>query len=432
MTVERETHHAQAHGAEGSGLRRSASFILTGLSGGHGVFHWVNHSFLVMLPEVKATFGLGPVEVGSIVAVREVLSGLIALPGGVIADPLRRHWGLVLAVCMAGFGLGWLVMGISPVYGVLLLGMALVSTSNSLWHLPAMASLSHHFSHRRGTALSFHGIGGNIGDVVGPAVTGFLLVVLSWRGVLSIYAGAPLLLAFVVFWAFRDIGRTEDQDTRQSDIQGQIRLTKLLLRNRALWGLILVAGFRGMAFLAFFTFLTLYLDEEVGLSKGTRGLYFGLLVLVGVVSTPVMGYLSDRVGRKLVLVPGLLTLCALSLLLVPFGDGIGLPIIIAFLGLFLFSDQPILTAAALDMVEENVATTTLGVLSFSRFAMSGASPLIAGWLASEAGFHAIFYYAAALFALAAVVLLAVPLTTAARPHAEAEAHGHGHSDSHRH
>ena len=407
MTTEKEPTHGHHH--EGSRLTNRASFILTGLSGGHGVFHWLNHSFLVMLPEVKATFGLSGVEVGAIAAVREVLSGLITLPGGVIADLLRRYWGLVLALCMAGFGLGWLVMGVSPVYPVLLLGMALVSASSSLWHLPAMASLSHHFSHRRGTALSFHGIGGNIGDVTGPAITGFLLVVLTWREVLSIYAAAPLMLAFVVFWAFRDIGKTQERDAPQTDLSGQMQLTRQLLRDRALWGVILVAGLRGMAFLAFFTFLTLYLDDEVGLSKGARGLYFGLLVLVGVVSTPVMGYLSDRLGRKTVLVPGLLLLCVLSLLLVPFGTGFTLPIIIAALGLFLFSDQPILTAAALDMVDASVATTTLGIISFSRFVMAGASPLIAGAMSQAWGFDAIFYYAAGLFALAAVVLTLVPL-----------------------
>ncbi|MCE2404672.1 MAG: MFS transporter [Dehalococcoidia bacterium] len=376
-----------------------------------------------MLPEVKAAFGLGALEVGGIAALREVLSGLITLPGGIIADVLRRYWGLVLAVCMAGFGLGWLVMGAAPVYGVLLLGMALVSVSTSLWHLPAMASLSHHFSHRRGTALSFHGIGGNIGDVAGPAITGFLLLVLAWREVLSIYAVAPILLAFVVFWAFRDIGKTADADTPLTDLAGQVRLTRQLLRDPALWGVILVAGLRGMASLAFFTFLTLYLDEEAGLGKGARGLYFGLLVAVGVVSTPTMGYLSDRLGRKLVLVPGLLLLCILSLLMVPFGDGFTLPIIIAALGLFLFSDQPILTAAALDMVDEGVATSTLGVLSFSRFVMSGASPLIAGAMRDAWGFDAIFYYAAVLFALAAVVLTMVPLRKRAGSPA---AHGHAH------
>ena len=91
---------------------------------------------------------------------------------------------------------------------------------------------------------------------------------------------------------------------------------------------------------------------------------------MGVVAAPAVGYLSDRAGRKLVLVPEMLGLCALTALLVPFGEGVGLIIILALMGVFFFSDQPILTAAALDVVGEEVAASTLGVFSFSRFILT--------------------------------------------------------------
>ena len=396
-------------------IRVTGGFIISGLSGGHGVFHWITQSFLVMLPEVQAAFRLSEVGVGAIAATREATSGVVSLPGGLIADALRRHWGLVLALCMGGFGLGWLLMGLSPAYPMLLLGMATVAMAASIWHLPAMASLSSRFSQRRGTALSFHGIGGNVGDVLGPVVTGFLLAYLSWRGILSIYAVAPVVLAFLVFWAFRDIGRSEDAESSPSGLESQIQLTRRLIRNPALWTIAFVTGIRGMAFVAFITFLPLYLDNDLGMSPQARGLHIGLLVLVGIVSTPVMGYLSDRLGRKLVLVPGLLMLCVLSVLLAAFGEGVTLAVLIALMGTFLYSDQPILTATALDIVGHGVATTTLGALSFSRFALSAASPLIAGVLYQNQGIDAIFYYVAALFALAAVALLILPTRTASRP-----------------
>ena len=105
------------------GIRRTGPFILTGLSGGHAVFHWFSQSFFVMLPEVVATFGLSGLQVGAIAAVREVVSGIIALPGGVVTDMVRQHWGIVLAICMGLFGLGWLIMAIAPVYTVLLLSL---------------------------------------------------------------------------------------------------------------------------------------------------------------------------------------------------------------------------------------------------------------------------------------------------------------------
>ena len=400
------------YGKERRGMRVSAPFVLSGLSAGHGIFHWFSQSFFVMLPEVVATFGLSGLQVGAISATREIVSGMIALPGGVITDMVRHHWGLVLAGCMGLFGIGWLIMGTAPAYPVLLLGMAAVAAAASMWHLPAAAALSRRFADRRGSALSVHGVGGSIGDVLGPALTGALLLTLSWRGVLSIYAVVPLLLVVIVFWSFRDIGRTASQDAPKIGFREQMDNTRLsFVEHPRLWGIMAVAGLRGMANVAFLPFLALYLglDEELGLGNAALGLHIALLVGVGVVAAPLIGYISDRTGRKLVLVPGMLTLCALTALLVPFGDGIGLIIILALLGVFFFSDQPILTAAALDVVGQRVAASTLGVFSFSRFVLAASSPLIAGELFDSVGIESTFFYISGIYLTASVVLLLIPL-----------------------
>jgi sugar phosphate permease len=113
----------------------------------------------------------------------------------------------------------------------------------------------------------------------------------------------------------------------------------------------------------------------------------------------------------------MLGLCALTALLVPFGEGVGLIIILAFMGVFFFSDQPILTAAALDVVGEDVAASTLGVFSFSRFVLAAASPLIAGQLFDEVGIESTFIYISGIYLLATVVLLAVPMSA---PHSRSE------------
>lgn len=408
--AEPQTEAADSHHQHGQhGVRRTAPFILGGITSGHGVFHWFTQSFLVMLPEVREAFTLAGWQVGGITSVREIASGLVALPGGVATDLLRRHWGLVLAICMASFGVGWMLMGLAPTFVVLLVGMAIVAIASSMWHLPGIAALSHHFSHRRGSALSFHGVGGQIGDAAAPVVTGLLLAVLTWQQILEIYAAVPIFLAFLVFWAFRDIGRTgEVEDDSKPDLNSQLAQTRMLFRQPRIWGIVLVAGLRGMAFVSFLTFLPLYLNDEAGLGAASRGLYMSLLVLVGIVSTPVMGYLSDRLGRKRVLIPGMIWLTVLTAMLAPFGHGIMLPVLLGLLGTFVFSDQPILTAAALDLVGDGPAATTLGVLSFSRFGMAAAAPLIGGMLYGIAPYLA-FYYIAGLFALATVVLSVVPL-----------------------
>lgn len=397
-------HHGHAHRDPPSGIRGSGNFIITGLTSGHGVFHWFLQSFIVLLPEVEATFGLSKVGVGSISTVRELVSGLITLPGGIIADALRKYWGVILALCMAGFGLGWLIVGQAPVFPLLLLGVAIVAAAASLWHLPAMASLSHHYSRRRGTALSFHGIGGNIGDAISPIATGFLLGYLAWQDILSIYAAVPIFLAFLVYWAFKNIGRAVSDEEESNSGPDRMGQTKAILKNPLIWVITFAGGIRAMAFIALITFLPSYLSNDLGLTDFRRGVYFGLLVAAGIVFTPLMGYLSDKFGRKIVLVPGMLFDAIIVLLMASFGEGVPLIILLILLGAFFYSDQPILTASALDIVGSGVATTTLGALSFARFGLSAISPIIAGYLYDTYSMDSVFYYVASLMIFSAVVI----------------------------
>jgi MFS family permease len=395
----------------GRGARGSNSLVLTGLTGGHAILHFLHQSFLVVLPVLRDALNISPLQVGAIITAREVASGLVSIPGGLICDRLQRYWGLILAICIGGFGLGWLAVGLSPSYSVLIIGMVVIAVSSSIWHLPAMAILSQRFSHRRGTALAVHGVGGNIGDVFGPMLTGILLAYLTWRGVLCAYAVVPLFLTFVVIWAFREVGRSPGDRPVNPTPKAQVKVTIDLLKNRTLWRVNLVSGLRGMCYEVYVTFLPLYLADELGFDSKAIGFHVALMFSVGILASPVMGYLSDRFGRKAVLVPTLLGSCVLSVMLALFGKGIALTVIVGFLGLFLRSDYSLLSATALDIVGHQVATTMLGVLSFSRFIMGAISPLIAGFLYQTRGMDAALYYAAGLFALAAVIFL----TTNLRP-----------------
>ena len=401
---------AETTSSETKDLRLTARVMVTALATGHVAFHWIIQSFVVVLPEIQRTFGINAVGVGGILTMRELASGLVTLPGGVVVDMVRRWWGWLLAICVGASGLGSLLMGVSPVYPLLLAGVAVVAVSHSLWHLPASASLSHHFADRRGVMLSFHGVGGSIGDVAGPLVTGALLLVLGWRGILSIYAVAPFFMGFMAVWAFKNIGDVKEEDTKAAGLAQRLAMTRALMRSPLLWGLTVVRGLRSMALVALVTLLPLYLGNDLDLSPFNRGFHIGMLIAVGLVAKPLAGLISDRLGRKQVLVPGLVWSCGIALLMIVFDDGISLTVTIALLGLFLYPDQPILTAALFDVVGREVATTGLGVVAFASFLMAATSPLIAGAIYETAGFQAGLYYIAGLFALAAVLFALLPLS----------------------
>ena len=109
------------------------------------------------------------------------------------------------------------------------------------------------------------------------------------------------------------------------------------------------------------------------------------------------------------IIPSLLAITALTFLLAPYGEGILFSVLLAMLGFFLYSDQPILTAAVLDMVDPESQGSALGILSFERIAMGGVSPIFAGLIYEHWGMDWVFVYAAALLIAAAALLMTVRL-----------------------
>jgi fucose permease len=89
-----------------SDIRQRNSFILSGLTASHALFHAFRQSLLVLLPNVRDAMDLTDVQATSITAIQEFAAGCIDLPGGVAMDLLKRHWGLVMTLCTVAFGIG--------------------------------------------------------------------------------------------------------------------------------------------------------------------------------------------------------------------------------------------------------------------------------------------------------------------------------------
>ncbi|MEC9279225.1 MAG: MFS transporter, partial [Chloroflexota bacterium] len=164
-----------------------------------------------------------------------------------------------------------------------------------------------------------------------------------------------------------------------------------------------------MSLVALLTIFPLYFHDGLLMGSSMRGLHIGLLILIGIISKPLAGYLSDRFGRKKILVPGLIWSCGISLALIFFSQGIMLAVLVVLLGMFLYPDQPIITATTLDLVESEVSSTVLGITATIALAMSTVSPLSAGIIYQNFGIDFVMIYVAFLFATASIIFLILPL-----------------------
>ena len=286
-------------------LGKERIWLLGILTGGHFVIHWFQQLFPVILPSIKSGLGLSNVEVGALTSAQQMIMGLAQLPVGLLADSMVGHRANILALSLVAMGAAYFLLG-SPVFAWALLGSGLIGLGTALWHPTAAASLSNSFPERRATALSIHGTGATISDTITPLFVGALLASFSWQTVARLQLLPGLLFALMIWRAltgvFADAESHSPRDSTQLvDVVG-------VIKNPAFLGVSAATGLLSMGRLVILTFLPIYLQEHLHYSAFALGVFVALMHALGTVSQPALGLLSDRFGRKAVLVPSCLLL----------------------------------------------------------------------------------------------------------------------------
>ena len=378
---------------------RQRTVLLVATVAGHGLKHLFAAAFFVLLPEIKTSLALSNVEVGLMSTARFVSGGIANLPAGFVADRFSRWSAEILGVSIALIGVFALALGLANSFWLATLSASLIVITISFWHPAAISSLSRQFVSRRGLAISLHGTGGSVGEAAGPIIAGLALGFVGWRA-LAQGSIAPALFAGIAIWALL---KTVPSDSAASPgVSAYLRSLRSALRNRRLLLILAFAGGFAAGQSVTLTFLPIYLREDLGASSATLGLYLGLAQIVGVGSQPLMGFLSDRWGRKIILVPALAALGASFAALTVVPAGVPFIIAIAIMGAFLFPLFSILLAAALDVTEQDVQGTTVSLVFGAATVVAGVAPALAGILGDEFGLKATFMFASGVLSLTAL------------------------------
>jgi FSR family fosmidomycin resistance protein-like MFS transporter len=389
---------------------------MVGLSAGHGVKHFYQQTLLLLLPHIKDALLLSDVAVGGIVGARAAAMGVMNIPAGVLTDMFRSRIAIMLAGSMTFLTIGYILIGLASNYWLILIAVAIAGAGTSMWHAPAFTELAVRYPERRAFAIAAHRSGGSIGDSSAPFIIGILLGGVSlaglewggldWRTVALLHAGPAAVTGAVILIKFKSAGAGANAPTSLRDY---LRSAQPLFRNPTVFALVSVTALRGMAHTAFATFLVLYLSEDLSYSDVNVGFHLGLLTLFGILAGPLMGTISDHIGRRPVILFGLITMSVLIFAFLWADDGIALTITLALLGVVLFSVNPIMLAAAMESVADGSEGSAVAML-FTGGAIVGAiSPVLAGAINSTWDFEGVIIYAGCLTALAALIAALAPL-----------------------
>ena len=195
--------------SDGTGAvpRRSLQEVWV-VSIGHALTHWYPATFYLLLPLIGAELGLSYGQIGAILTCQFAAGAISNIPGGIFVDTVGRK-GLLMAVALFWIGFPYLLMGVSHAYWAMLACATLLGVGNNLWHPTAIPWLASRFPDRKGLVMSFHSMGGNIGDAFAPLVVGALLAVFSWRDVVLMNVVPGIVMSALILFYIGRIYKAE-------------------------------------------------------------------------------------------------------------------------------------------------------------------------------------------------------------------------------
>ena len=385
--------------------------LVIGLSLGHGIKHFGQGALTVIGPLLKASMGLSEVSYALIFSSMNVSSGLSNIPAGILSDMYRKKIAWFLAISMFTISIGYLLIGITKIYILILLGVILIGFGTSFWHAPAFGTLAARYPERKGFALSMHLTGAQIGNTIGPPIIGGLIsgVTLGsiikfsgfgWENVAIMIVIPMIITGVLVLTMFKSAG---SESTSNWSFEEYWNRTKTLLADKIILGLIVLGAMRASIHTSFQLWLAVYLKEELDYSAWVIGWHIALITAAGIISTPIMGILSDRFGRKPVIQISMTLMAIYLFLFLIFDEGLGLVILIGLLGMFFFSVMPIVTAATMDRVPKGSegSGTALNFIGMSLIGFM--APVISGIIYKTYNFEGIAIFSG-IIAIAGILL----------------------------
>jgi FSR family fosmidomycin resistance protein-like MFS transporter len=384
-----------AESAAPAQLARAEQFqtdrVLT-ISAGHAVHDTYTGFLPPLLPALIENLSLTKTEAGLLTVFIQAPSLLQPVIGHV-ADRVSLRYLVILTPAVTATAMS--LLGIAPRYAMLALLLMVTGLSSAVLHAVAPVIAGRLSGKNLGRGMGIWMVGGELGRTLGPlaiaAYFGLQPDTLAYTPWLMI---GGWLTSLLLFLRLRDVEGRPPNAGQGLPWRQALRVMGPLLA--PLIGIIVVRAFMSSALT---TYLPTFLVEE-GAELWLAGISLSVLEAAGVVGALLGGSLSDRLGRRVILLISLLVTPIAMLAFLAAEGWLRFPLLLV-MGLTALSVTPVIMAMVQESFPENRALAN-GVYMALSFLIRSGVVVIVGIMGDLWGMRPSF------MACALIVLLGVP------------------------
>ncbi len=375
-------------------------FILIALTGGLAIFS-STLSKTPVLPLFAASLHATPAEIGWIVMASTIPGVLVSYPAGALSDHLGKRRVLLASLVVfasAPFlylvvSTAWQLMAVRFYHGF----------ATAIFGTVASAAIAARYSADRAARLSTYSSATIVGRSIAPFLGGSLISLASF-GAVYVACAVAGMLALAAGILLRD---HEPPPTKTLEWPHFWASLASVVRDRGIMLVSLVEAAQYLVFGAIEAFLALY-ASSLGIPAWQIGIILGVQLVSIVFAKPLMGKVSDRVGRRRVILPGLFIGAASVVLLPYFSDFVGLSALSLAFGVGFATVTSSTAALVADLTRDGRYGSSMGVLRTVMDVGQSIGPVLTGWMVGVAGYGSAFALLAAILLLAALMLGLLP------------------------
>ena len=336
------------------------------IAAGHGVHDTYTAFLAPLLPVLIEKFSLTLTQAGALSLFLQAPS-LLQPVIGYMADKFTMRYFVILAPAITGSMMS--LLGIAPSYLALALFLLIAGMSSAGLHAVGPVMAGRVSGSRLGRGMGYWMVAGELGRTIGPILVVTAIGFLTLEKLPILMVGG-WLTSLILFFKLRDIPGRDPNAKLGLPIRDALRSMRSFMLPLA--GILVSRAFMSASIT---TYLPTYLSSE-GADLWIAGAALSILEAAGVVGVLVGGSISDRVGRRIIL---LISMIATPLLAVAFllASGVQQIVVLPFLGFFALSTTPVMMAWVQESYPENRALAN-GIFMAMAFVIRAVVIVILG------------------------------------------------------
>ena len=297
---------------------------------------------------------------------------------GAFADKSRVHYFVIVAPAVTAISMS--LLGMAPSYSVLVLLLAVMGVSSACYHVPTPVMLRKIAGKQVGKGMSFYMFAGELARTVSPLAIVGAVSLWGLEGTYRLIVPG-LLASLFLYLKFKHI-KIQQHVPSAAGPAGMIQTFKGLLP--LFLGLAGLTMFMGALKAAMLAFLPSYLTSK-GYSVSLAGISLSVLQAGAVAGALAAGYLSDKFGRKIILLIVLIASPIFMGFFLLFSGIFSFPILI-MLGFFLFSTGPVILTIVQETNSDRPAYVN-GIYMMIDFVVTSLMTVMVGAFSDWFGFE---------------------------------------------